>query len=73
MLVLTRKINESIIIEENIKIKILEVKGEKVKLGIIAPKNLTILRDELYQEVSNQNKQATDISEQSLKELSKSI
>ncbi len=73
MLVLTRKINESIIIEEDIKIKILEVKGEKVKIGIIAPKHLTILRDELYQEVSQQNKKASDISDKSLKELFKNI
>ncbi len=69
MLVLSRKINESILIHEDIKIKILEVKGEKVKLGIIAPKNLTILRDELYHKVSHQNKKAAHINQQGLKDL----
>ena len=69
MLVLTRKINESIIIADNIKIEILEIKGEKVKIGIEAPKELHILRDELYQEVTEQNKQAAVVDEENLSKL----
>ncbi|MDD3777498.1 MAG: carbon storage regulator CsrA [Actinomycetota bacterium] len=73
MLVLTRKINESIIIADNIEIRILEVKGEKVKIGVIAPKELTVLREELYREVSEQNKQAAAVDENGLKQLSQNL
>ena len=69
MLVLTRKVNESIIIADNIKIEILEVKGDKVKIGIEAPKEFHILRDELYQEVTEQNRQAAEVDEENLSKL----
>jgi len=69
MLVLTRKANESIIIADNIKIEILEIRGEKVKIGIEAPKELHILRDELHQEVTEQNRQASEVDEENLSKL----
>lgn len=69
MLVLTRKKNESIIIGDNIKVEILDIKGDKVKLGIIAPKDLKILRDELYEEVTKQNKEAVNVDEKNLDKL----
>ncbi len=47
MLVLTRKIDEAIIIGDNIKITVLDIRSDSVKLGIDAPKEVPILRDEL--------------------------
>ncbi|HHT97666.1 MAG TPA: carbon storage regulator CsrA [Clostridiales bacterium] len=60
MLALTRKINESIIIDDNIEITILEVKGEQVKIGISAPKSIPIYRKELYVEIKDSNKEAAN-------------
>ncbi|MBI2191823.1 MAG: carbon storage regulator CsrA [Planctomycetes bacterium] len=57
MLVLTRKVDESIIIGDDINIKILALSGSQVKIGISAPRSLRILRKEVYDEiVSGQRK-----------------
>ncbi len=58
MLVLGRKTNESIIIGENIVITILGVEGERVKIGIDAPADISILRQELYDAVKAENLRA---------------
>lgn len=58
MLVLTRKSNESIIINGNIEIKVIEVEAGKVKLGIKAPKEIDIHRKEVYEEIQEENKKA---------------
>jgi len=55
MLVLTRKKNQEIMLGDNIKISILEISQDTVKIGIEAPKSITILRSELYQEVKKEN------------------
>ncbi|NLK73804.1 MAG: carbon storage regulator CsrA [Clostridiales bacterium] len=71
MLALSRKINESIIIGNDIEITILEVKGDQVKLGINAPKSVPIYRKELYMQIQEANKEAlqTEITQDILKEL----
>lgn len=58
MLILTRKIGESIWINDEIEIIISEVKGDQVKIGINAPRTMEILRGELRIEVSNANTEA---------------
>lgn len=62
MLVLTRRVEESILIGDDIEIKILQVRGAGaqavVRLGIVAPKSVTILRREIYDEVVDANRQA---------------
>ena len=58
MLILTRKIGESIWINDEIEIIITEVKGDQVKIGINAPRTMEILRGELKTEVSNSNREA---------------
>jgi carbon storage regulator len=58
MLILTRKLNEAIMIGEDIKITVVEIQGDKVKLGIEAPRELSILREEIYRAVSEENRQA---------------
>jgi carbon storage regulator len=58
MLVLTRKRNESIIIGDDVKVTIVEVKGDQVKLGITAPKQVSVHREEIYLEIQKENQLA---------------
>jgi carbon storage regulator len=58
MLVLTRKLEECIRINDNIKITVVEIEGKHVKLGIEAPKNVTVHREEVYQRIQEENKRA---------------
>jgi carbon storage regulator len=62
MLALTRKKEESIMIGDKIEIKILEIQGDKVKIGIEAPKNVTIYRKEIFLEIQEENKIAAQIN-----------
>lgn len=55
MLVLTRRTDEGIVLQEDIIITVLGVEGDKVKLGIDAPQEIRILRKELFEEVQVQN------------------
>jgi len=63
LLILSRKKEESIMIGDDIEIKIVKIEGKTVKIGIIAPDNIRILRKELYDEIKNENIEATKISE----------
>ena len=67
MLVLSRKENESIIINNEIEIKIVHIKPDQVKIGIIAPKEVRIYRHEIFQEIMKENQEAQNKS--SLTEL----
>ncbi len=58
MLALARRLNESIIINDNIEITLLEIKGDQVKLGISAPKSVPIYRKELYVQIQESNQEA---------------
>ncbi len=69
MLALSRKKNEAIMINNNIEITVLDIRGDQVKLGIAAPKEIPIYRKEVYLQIQAENKQATDIA--SLDELKK--
>jgi carbon storage regulator len=60
MLVLTRKTGQKIIIANEIEITILETKGDAVKIGIEAPKQITIYREEIFEEIRKSNRQATE-------------
>lgn len=55
MLVLARKINQSIIIQDDVEIMILDIQGEQVKLGIKAPERIKIYRKEIYDEIQKEN------------------
>jgi len=54
MLVLSRKKNESIIINDNITVTVIEIRGDKVRLGIEAPKDVTVHRREVYEAIQSQ-------------------
>ncbi|MCM1133979.1 MAG: carbon storage regulator CsrA [Clostridium sp.] len=60
MLALSRKKNEALIINNNIEITILEIKGEQVKLGISAPKEVPVYRKEVYVQIQEANKEAVN-------------
>jgi len=71
MLVLSRKKDESIMIGDQIELKILSVDGEQVKLGIVAPKDVKVYRSEVYESIQQQNKESLNISKSLLEQLSK--
>ena len=68
MLVLTRKPGQSIVINDNIEVTILEVKGEAVRIGVEAPKEVTIYRHEIYEEIKRENQKTAQQS--SLEDIS---
>lgn len=61
MLALSRKKNEALIINNNIEITVLEIKGEQVKLGISAPKDVPVYRKEVYAQIQEANKEAANM------------
>jgi len=69
VLILTRKVNDSIMIDDNIEIVVVDIKGDQVKLGIKAPKNISVHRTEVFLEIQNQNIKAAESSPESLKNL----
>lgn len=69
MLVLARRVNESIMIGDDIEIVIVDMKGDQVKLGIKAPKSVAVHRAEVYREIQEQNKQAAANAPESLSNL----
>ena len=62
MLVLSRKKDESIIINDHIRVTVVEIRGDKVRLGIDAPKDVTVHRREVYEAIQNQLKAHEDSS-----------
>lgn len=71
MLVITRKKGESLMIGDDIEITISKIEEGSVKIGIEAPKNISILRKELYEQVKDENKQAIKVDMSLLKNLKK--
>lgn len=76
MLILTRKSGESITIGDDIKIQVIEIKGKQVRIGIEAPRNYVIHREEVYIRIQEENQQAaenTPASLQNFKDLLKKV
>ncbi|MBO6260848.1 MAG: carbon storage regulator CsrA [Lachnospiraceae bacterium] len=69
MLALSRKKGEALFINNNIEVTVLEVKGDQVKLGIKAPKEIPVYRSEVYEQIQAANKEA--LTEQTPDNLSK--
>ncbi|MCL2155751.1 MAG: carbon storage regulator CsrA [Leptospirales bacterium] len=72
MLVLARRLNESIMIGDDIEIIIIDIKGDQVKLGVKAPRKITVHRKEIYQEIKQENIAAisSDFDPTTLRDLS---
>jgi carbon storage regulator len=68
MLVLTRKLGERIAIGDDISITLLEIKGSQVKLGIEAPKSISVHRQEIYERIREENLRSSEVG---ISELSK--
>lgn len=68
MLALARKVNQSIVLGNDIEITLLEIKGDQVKLGINAPKSVPIYRKEIYDQIQEENRNAAQV-QIDLKEL----
>lgn len=65
MLALSRKKNEAIVINNNVEITVLEVKGDQVKLGISAPKEVPVYRKEVYVQIQEANEAAVNVTDAS--------
>ena len=60
MLILSRKINEKVMIGDDIAISIIEVRGDQVRIGVDAPKNVKVYRQEVYDAIRAENKAASE-------------
>lgn len=69
MLILARKVGEKIILNDNIEIIVLDSNQNSVRIGINAPKNVSVYREELYKEIKNSNINSNSASTSSIKEL----
>ncbi|MBL8021236.1 MAG: carbon storage regulator CsrA [Leptospirales bacterium] len=69
MLVLARRINESIMIGDDIEVVVVDIKGDQIKLGIRAPRSVSVHRAEIFKEIQDQNKKAVQSNPQSLDKL----
>ncbi len=69
MLALTRRKDESVIINGNIEIQVLSVQGDKVKLGISAPKEVAVHRKEVYVQIQEANREAMSVKHMKINEL----
>lgn len=66
MLILTRKVGESIVIADDIVVTVVESSGEQVRIGIDAPRHITVHREEVYSQISKENEAARGPDAQSL-------
>ena len=71
MRALTRKKGESLVINNNIEISILEVRGDQIKIGITAPKDVPIYRKEVYKQIQEENR--ASVSAEGLEALKKML
>lgn len=61
MLILSRKMDESIVIDSNTEVKIVGVEGDHIKLGIVAPRHISVHRKEVFEAIQAENKMASNV------------
>lgn len=69
MLILTRKIGEQITIGDTIRISVVDIKGKQVRLGIEAPQETPVFRQEIYRKIQTENRSAAQVELESLDRL----
>jgi carbon storage regulator len=69
MLVLSRRLNESIVIGNDVVITVLEIRGDQIRLGIDAPRSISVHRQEIYAELARANRDAAEASSQDVVRL----
>lgn len=69
MLILSRRVNEKIVIGDDIVVSVVEVRGDQVKLGIDAPRNVKVFRQEVFDAIQEENKKAAAASGLQLPEM----
>jgi carbon storage regulator len=69
MLYLTRKIGESVIINDNVEVTVIEVRGKSIKLGFTFPPEISVLRREIYERIQEENRAAAAASIESVSEI----
>ena len=69
MLVLSRQRDETIMIGDDIEITVVDIRGDKVRLGITAPKHITVHRKEVYEAIKRENRQASQLGTDDLKDV----
>ena len=73
MLVLTRKLGESIRIGDNVIVKIVDLDGRHVKLGIEAPRSIAVNREEIYERIQKENRAASATQDQSVQNIAEAL
>lgn len=73
MLVLTRKLGETIRIGDTITVKIVDLDGRHVKLGIEAPKNVSVNREEIYERIQRENRAASVTKDQGIENIAQAL
>ena len=73
MLVLSRKTNESIVIDGNVTVSVLRVDHDNVRIGIDAPMEIPVLRKEIYEEIKTNNEMAAGSAKRKVKRLVKTV
>ncbi len=71
MLVLSRQKDETIIIGDNIEVTVVDIRGDKVRLGVSAPKEISVHRKEVYEAIRRENREAAQVKPEDLINLGK--
>lgn len=71
MLVLTRKKDQTIMLNDDIEITVLDIQGDQVRIGINAPRNVSIHRKEVFLEIQQENRKASQVGDISINDLLK--
>ena len=73
MLVLSRRVGESIVIGDDIKVTVLEVRGDVVRVGVRAPRHVAVHREELWRELEEANRASASPSDSVIADLSRAV